>query len=40
MNSNPLAAVNLFSVRADSQVQQNNVTFTHAKEAWFTSPIQ
>jgi Tfp pilus assembly protein PilX len=40
MNSNQQAAVNLFSIRSDAQVQQNSVTFTHAKEAWFTSPIQ
>jgi Tfp pilus assembly protein PilX len=31
---------NLWAIRSDAQVQQNNVVFTHAKEAWITTPLQ
>jgi hypothetical protein len=30
---------NLYAIRSDAQVQQNSVTFTHAKEAWVVTPI-
>jgi Tfp pilus assembly protein PilX len=31
---------NLWAIRSDAQVQQNNVVFTHAKEAWISTPLQ
>jgi hypothetical protein len=33
-------ALNLFAIRSDAQVTQNQVTFTHGKEAWVATPIQ
>lgn len=33
-------APNLLGIRADAQVTQNKVTFTHGKEAWVATPIQ
>jgi hypothetical protein len=33
-------APDLWAIRADAQVQQGGVTFTHAKEAWVSTPVQ
>ena len=33
-------APDLWVIRADSKVPQGSVTFTHAKEAWFSTPVQ
>lgn len=35
-----LQAPDLWAVRSDAQVQQGSVTFTHAKEAWISTPVQ
>lgn len=35
-----LQAPNLWAVRADAQVTQGAVTFTHAKELWVSTPVQ
>jgi len=33
-------APDLWVIRADAQVPQGNVTFTHGKEAWVSTPVQ
>jgi Tfp pilus assembly protein PilX len=38
--SNDSTSDNLYAIRSDAQVQQNNVIFTHAKEAWVAVPVQ
>lgn len=30
----------LWAIRSDAQVQQGNVTFIHAREAWVSTPVQ
>jgi hypothetical protein len=35
-----LQAPDLWAVRADAQVVQGGVTFTHASEAWISTPVQ
>lgn len=35
-----LQAPDLWAIRADAQVVQGNVTFTHGKEAWVSTPVQ